>query len=360
MKINILVPFVPHKPGGGLRVMFEYANQLAARGHDVLCYFPAASGINPGSALKRLLKYLYYGKVYGKLPNWFSFHPAVKTSIIYGVNNRSIRNADVVFSTWWDLCYDIKNLNPEKGRHFNLIQDIETWLGNEKEVLASYTVAKSENVVIAQYLYEYIGKVTGKFPHKVTFAIDHSRYKVVVPIAERAPQSVCMLYSLEPRKGTKYGIEALKLLKAQNPELQVSLFGVAARPADLPEWMDYYENFNDIPSLYNKAAIFIGPSNQEGCALPPMEAMYSGCAVVCTAIDGHRDYAFDQDTVLLAAPQNAADIAEKVQLLIDDQSLRLKIAEQGNTFVNKFSWERTGAEMEQIFKKFSHISIKPV
>ena len=352
MKINILVPFIPAKPGGGLRVMFEFANQLAELGHDVLCYFPAASGINPGAPWKRLLKYVYYGKVYGPLPNWFTFHPALKTKIIPGVNNRTIRDADVICSTWWDLCYDIKELSPGKGKHFNLIQDIENWFGNDKEVLASYTVAKSENVVIAQYLYEYIGKVTGTFPHKVSFAIDHSRYKIVVPIAQRDPFSICMLYSLEPRKGTRYGIEALNLLKVKNPKLKVTLFGVASRPSDLPSWMDYFENYHDIPSLYNKASIFIGPSNQEGCALPPMEAMYSGCAVVCTAIDGHRDYAFDQDTVLLAQPQDGADIAAKVQLLLDDQTLRLKIAAQGNVYVNKFSWSRTGGELEQIFLKF--------
>jgi len=352
MKINMLVPFIPNKPNGGLRVMFEYANKLAELGHDVQLYYPVVVSYFDKTALKAITKFIYYKTIYGNVPKWFPLDPKVKTEVIYKINDSSIRNADVIFSTWWSLCYDIKELSKEKGKHFNLIQDIETWGGLEQELIKSYTISKAENVVIAQYLYEYIGKVTGKSPHKVSFAIDHSRFKVVTPIESRIMASICMLYSLEPRKGTTYGLQALKLLKARNADLTVSVFGVEARPTDLPEWIDYYENFKDIPSLYNKASIFIGPSNQEGCALPPMEAMYSGCAVVCTAIDGHRDYAFDQDTVLLAAPQNPEDLAAKVQSFLNDDVLRQRIAKRGNAFVNNFSWMKTTSELEAIFQKF--------
>lgn len=349
MKINILVPFVPNKPNGGLRVMFEYANHLAVLGHDVQCFFPIGTIFHKPPIFKRIIKFCYFSKFYGDIPRWFNFVQGVKTNVIYSINDKSIRDADIIFSTWWSLCYDVRGLSPEKGKHFNLVQDIENWLGHETEVLESYTIARSENVVIAKYLYEYLGKVTKKFPHKLSFAIDKSRYRIDIPIAERKLGTICMLYSLEPRKGTKYGIKALEILKINNPELEAVLFGVAARPTDLPDWINYYENYQNIPSLYNKASIFIGPSNQEGCALPPMEAMYSGCAVVCTAIDGHADYAFDNETALLACPQNPEDIALKVQYLLDDNLLRIKIAEQGNSFVNAFSWQRSTKELELIF-----------
>ena len=349
MKINILVPFVPNKPGGGLRVMFEYANRLVELGHDVLIYFPVTSAFFDMTPLKRLLKYFYYKFIYGTIPRWFVLHPKIKTEVIYGINKNSLRDADVIFSTWWGLCYDIKNLPATKGKHFNLIQDIENWGGHDKEVLQSYTVSNAENVVIARYLYDYIGKVTTRYPHKVSFAIDADKYSIQTPIAKRDKDSICMLYSLEPRKGTIYGLEAVTILKKAHPNLQVNLFGVSARPADLPEWIQYYENYNNIPGLYNSAAIFIGPSNQEGCALPPMEAMYCGCEVVCTDIDGHKDYAVDGETALLAQPQNAHDIALKVESLLTDDLLRQQLAERGNAFVTQFTWNRSTKELETTF-----------
>jgi glycosyltransferase involved in cell wall biosynthesis len=351
MKINILVPFVPNKPGGGLRVMFEYANRLSVLGHDIKIYFPVTSAFFEMSKIKRIVKFFYYKYVYGKIPRWFDLEGSVKTQVIYQINDAALRDADVIFSTWWGLCYDIKELSAAKGKHFNLVQDIENWDGFDDEVLQSYTVSKAENVVIAKYLYEYIGKVTSRFPHKVSFAIDNSRYKIQVPVSDRERHSVCMLYSLEPRKGSIYGLEAVNILKRRYPDLRVSMFGVLARPAGLPDWIEYFENYNDIPGLYNASAIFIGPSNQEGCALPPMEAMYCGCAVVCTDIDGHKDYAVDLETALLARPGDSQDIALKVQSLLDDDMLRLKIAETGNAFVNNFSWTRSTKELEEIFIK---------
>jgi glycosyltransferase involved in cell wall biosynthesis len=349
MKINILVPFVPNKPGGGLRVMFEYANRLAEFGHDIQIYFPVTSAFFDMSPMKKVIKYLYYKTIYGRVPKWFDLASEIKTQVIYDINERSIRDADVMFSTWWGLCYNIKGLSAAKGKHFNLIQDIENWDGFDEEVLRSYTVSKSENVVIAKYLYDYIGKVTSKFPHKVSFAIDKSKYRIQIPISDRDRYTICMLHSLEPRKGSIYGLEAVTILKKAYPQLKVSMFGVQARPVDLPQWIQYYENYTDIPGLYNASAIFIGPSNQEGCALPPMEAMYCGCAVVCTDIDGHKDYAVHLETAVLASPQNAEDIALKVQSLLADDLLRKRIAEAGNSFVNNFSWSRSTRELEEIF-----------
>lgn len=349
MKINIVLPFVPKIPNGGLRVMFEYAKQLHELGHNVIIYYTVNSSYIKQPVLRRIVKYLKFKYFTGQVPMWFPLPKEVNTNVIYSINDITISDADVIFSTWWSLCFDINKLTPNKGKHFNLIQDIENWNGNDDQVLNSYEITKYRNVVIAKYLFDYIYKVTGQQPHKVSFAIDSSRYKVITSIVQRDKLSICMLYSKEPRKGTEFGLEALNILRESNPNLKAKLFGICQRPQDLPEWIEYYENYNNIPSLYDQCSIFIGPSNQEGCALPPMEAMYSGCAVVCTNIDGHKDYAFDKETVLLAEKGDASDIAVKVQALLNDDNLRQKIAQQGNSFVNQFSWKSSAVELEKIF-----------
>jgi len=348
MKINIIVPFIPLKPGGGLRVMFEYANHLSYLGNDVTVYFPGKISFLGGGRLS-YIKYLYKRLIYTYNVKWFKFDNKVNVKFIYTVTNSSISNGDVIFSTWWSLIYDIKKLSRDKGVVFNLVQDIEKWEGFADKVLQSYTLTDSFNIVIANYLFGYLNDVTGVAPFKVPFAIDNSKFFIKSFIKERNAFRICMLYSTEPRKGTSFGMDALTKLKSEIPQLEVALFGITPRPGNLPKWIEYNENPTDLNDIYNSCSIFVGPSVQEGCALPPMEAMHCGCAIVCTNIDGHKDYAFHNDTALLT--NNDSDsIFEAVKFLVSNHELRQSIAKRGNEFIRRFTWKTSTRELLDIFE----------
>lgn len=38
MKLNFILPFFPLKPGGGCKIMYEYANRFGEKGYDVQIY----------------------------------------------------------------------------------------------------------------------------------------------------------------------------------------------------------------------------------------------------------------------------------------------------------------------------------
>lgn len=351
MKINIIIPFIPFKPGGGLRVMFEYANHLVGLGHSVTLYYPMQVAFIKQPYLKTLIKFLLYKKKNVNALNWFPLDEKVKVKCIFNINDKAIEDGDIIFSTWWSLMFEIKKLSSQKGFVFNLIQDIENWEGNEDKVKLSYTIAKSNNLVIANYLYKYISQQIGKPPLQIPFAIDNQRYCVKNAIEQRDRNTICMMYSTEPRKGSNYGLTALEILKIKFPSLSLILFGIGDPPYEFPGWITYYKNHSNLPELYNAASIFLGPSNQEGCALPPMEAMYCGCAVVCTNIDGHKDYAFDGQTAIFANPQDAEDMAKKVGDLLIDNGLRIKIANQGHDFIKNYTWNTSTLKLESFFKE---------
>nr|WP_255534837.1 glycosyltransferase family 4 protein [Pedobacter sp. SYSU D00535] len=159
-----------------------------------------------------------------------------------------------------------------------------------------------------------------------------------------------MLYSREQVKGSKYGLGALNMVKEQFPQLSVTLFGTSPAPADLPAWMRYVQSPQNLPALYNSAQIFISPSLSEGWALPPAEAMACGCAVICTDIGGHQDYAIDQETAILVPTKNVQKLAAAIISLIGDNDLRIRIAQKGHAnIVNNFSWDRSVAQLEELF-----------
>ena len=88
-------------------------------------------------------------------------------------------------------------------------------------------------------------------------------------------------------------------------------------------------------TVYNQHAIFFSPSLAEGWALPPAEAMAAGCALVCTQIGGHADYAFTNETALLVEPKNIQDMVHKLRRLLNDKLMRIQLAERGHEFITK-------------------------
>ncbi len=83
----------------------------------------------------------------------------------------------------------------------------------------------------------------------------------------------------------------------------------------------------EIKILYDSALAlimptFIGPTN-----MPILEALASGCPVICSALEGHR--AMAKDGALYVKPDDPYDIAEKIKVLISNTQLRNDLAKRG-------------------------------
>jgi glycosyltransferase involved in cell wall biosynthesis len=131
------------------------------------------------------------------------------------------------------------------------------------------------------------------------------------------------------------------------------LFGVPPAPHGLPAWVEYFQTPSQkkLRAIYNDAAIFVSPSWAEGWPLPPAEAMSCGCALVCTDIGGHREYALQGQTALLSLPKNPAELAKNVRKLLMDPASRIEMAIRGNRFVGQFTWKRAATEMNRILNQ---------
>lgn len=347
LRINIILPFVPTKPGGGSRIMYEYANRLQQRGHQVTVIHSIR---RPFKKMKSPLwwKQFNYFIRQAQRPKWFALHKNIPSLIVPSITDRHIPYADIILSTWWEMTFMTSRLSPAKGKPFNLIQGHEVWAGNEDKVYESYSLPV-QHIVIAKYLQQLVFEKSNKEPIHIPLAIDTSVFNLKVPVDQRKNESVLMMYSREEVKCSDLGLQALHRLKELVPSLEVSLFGVSEKPS-LPQWITYHQKPSDLPGLYNRHAIFFSPSKSEGWALPPAEAMACGCAVVCTNIGGHADYALDGITALITEPNHADDMAEKLMKLIIAPALRMDIAQKGNEYITtRFNWEVSVTKMEDCF-----------
>lgn len=348
-KINFILPFKPRRPAGGFRVMYEYANRLAKKGYKVHLTFPLRTPY-----MKYRLPYFIrcvLSKLEGFRTNkWFVFDPSITMSYVPEVKEKYVPDADVVLATWWSTVLEMGKLSIRKGKKINLIQGFENWEGHDKLLYESYNIKDTTNIVVASYLKCVVSQHTKNKIELIENGIDNTVYNIKNKVEERNPFTVAMNYSEQEIKGSKYGLEALRIAKERIPELQVEVFGISPSPGELPDWMTYYRNPANLSELYNRNAIFISNSFTEGFGLVSVESMFCGCALICTDIEGHQEYAFEGQTALLVEVKNIHQMANKIAYLVNDNIYRICLARNGNDYVQRFKWENAIKKMEKIIK----------
>lgn len=98
----------------------------------------------------------------------------------------------------------------------------------------------------------------------------------------------------------------------------------------------------ELPSLYNLADVFVYPSLYEGFGLPVLEAMSCGTPVVASRVSSMPEIA--GDAALLVDPHDVDSIAQALERVLVDRTLRERMAEGGIRRSQPFTWERTARE----------------
>lgn len=359
------MPGPGHQPTGGAKVVYEYANHLSRRGHHVTLVHPAlvAAEASRFQKLRGAASFVHRGTTRDYLPRrWFPLEASVRTSWVPTLSNRYIPEADAVVATAWATAEWIVDYPSSKGEKFYLIQSWETWSGPEERVRTTWTKPLNR-IVIARWLQD-IAHNLGVDCSYIPNGIDFEQFGLDDPIESRDPHRVMMLYHTHPVKGSADGLAALMLLKQEEPDLRVTLFGASPTPPGLPDWVEYHRlpSQRQLRECYNRAAIFVAPGRIEGWPLPPAEAMLCGAALAATDIGGHREYGVHGETALLSPVQNPEKLAENLLHLMRTADLRISIARKGNECIRKYRWDNAVDSFERLLhqNRLSEYEINPV
>lgn len=110
-----------------------------------------------------------------------------------------------------------------------------------------------------------------------------------------------------------------------------------------------YADLEDLPYLYNLADLFVHVSKLEGFGLPVLEAMQCGTPVLVS--NGSSLPEIVQAAGMMANPLDVDEIANKMEVMIQDEQLREALSRKGIRQAEKFSWEKTARETIAIYKK---------
>ncbi len=110
-----------------------------------------------------------------------------------------------------------------------------------------------------------------------------------------------------------------------------------------------YTPINDIPYLYNGAALSLYPSLYEGFGLPILESMACGCPVITSNISSMPEVA--GGAAMLVDPYNVEELSSTVEKVLSDEQLRREMRDKGLERVKVFSWQKTAMQTLQVYKE---------
>lgn len=208
---------------------------------------------------------------------------------------------------------------------------------------AVITVSKSEQ-----------GSILKHYPYakERLFAIQNGGLTVGIDLSSRPPTSATdpvVLYvgSLSKRKNFPGMLEVAKRLVYKRG-FRFVFVGSAPDgiidslkeiPIDIQDRIRFLGQVNDwrlLMEQYRSATCFFFPSLYEASPLPPVEAMACGCPVIAAKIPSLIERC--NDAALYCNPHDVEDMANAVEILIDNPSLQENLRLNGYRQAKKYSW----------------------
>lgn len=115
-------------------------------------------------------------------------------------------------------------------------------------------------------------------------------------------------------------------------------------------------NLRFFHAFYERADVYVSPSVwEEPLGLTILEAMAAHAPVVATKKGGVVSLIKNGVNGFFIRPRNSKQIEETINMLLENDALRKKVADEAyKTVVEKFTWEKIADQFEAIYKQFRY------
>ncbi|MEO0211180.1 MAG: glycosyltransferase family 4 protein [candidate division WOR-3 bacterium] len=166
---------------------------------------------------------------------------------------------------------------------------------------------------------------------------------IELPEIKRENNRLLFVGRLVERKGVKYLLRALKILKEQYPHIKLTVIGAGPEEGNLKSEVEALGIQNSVDFLglvseeekareYGRAAVFVLPAivdskgDTEGQGVVILEAMRAGVPVVASAVGGITDLIVDGETGFLVPEKDPEALSAVLAKLIDSPDKREMVA----------------------------------
>ena len=228
-----------------------------------------------------------------------------------------------------------------------------------KLVLKSYSDSTLA-ICVSEDAYKYAEKVLPKRIQKEFLynAIDLKRF--TPSVAPKTNLEIIIIGSLVDKKGQALAIESIGLLKQRGIDVKLNVLGDGPKLSQLKalsnQWnveesiffhgnQDYPEKFLQGSSIYLHTSIY------EPFGLVLIEAMACGLPIVTTDGFGNRSLIEEGENGFMIWERDAGFIADKIELLLTNNSIRNEMSEKAFRFAQQFGLNHYIDKLIDIYQK---------
>ena len=170
------------------------------------------------------------------------------------------------------------------------------------------------------------------------------------------------------QKGYDRLLQSWQKVHAKNPEWILEIYGkfdasegleILAKSLQIENSVHFFEPQKNIINNYLQSSIYVMSSRFEGFGMVLIEAM--SCGIPCVSFDcpfGPSDIITNEEDGFLVENGNTKALAEKLNLLIEDTELRLKMGQRAKENVKRFLPENIMQQWDELFKLVAHQKVE--
>lgn len=339
MRVAFVTPGLA--PSGGMRVVVEFANRLAGRGHHVTIVGLSTAGRTMRRELRgdvRLLEVVSAGGSYLSI-----------TNVLAGIRLAlAVPSSDVIVATYTPTVLPalIASRLFLRGKAVWLHQDFQEQFTDRRlfRWLLRTAPARFDGVVtVSQWMADNISRMSGVRATLVGEGI--SDRDLFFRQRWQGPQDhqpvVTSICDPRPWKGLDDLVAAFEIARDSLPYMRATILSSSERPAWIPAWLEWLPATDraELARDIARSTFFVSSSLAEGFGLPPLEAMACGVPVLLTDSGGVRDYARHLHNCVMAPPRDPVALASCIVELLDDPDTLNRIAGAGRETARGFTWD---------------------
>ncbi|MBI4092997.1 MAG: glycosyltransferase family 4 protein [Candidatus Kerfeldbacteria bacterium] len=173
--------------------------------------------------------------------------------------------------------------------------------------------------------------------------------------------TVIFVGRMDPRKGSRYLLQAIPYLERELPDYRLLIVGSGWRrkvyqqfiPPGHEQRVQYtgLASSNDLPRYYRSADVFCSPAvGGESFGIVLLEAMACGLPIVASDIPGYHHVMTDGRQGLFSQPRNPKDLADKIVALAGDPGRRRRMAEAGRATALGYDWKKIADRVISVYQ----------
>jgi L-malate glycosyltransferase len=359
--MNILIATIQKMDASG--GVNTYINQLhkglSERGHNVNIISADYISKLPKDIMDKLRLYekLYYDKL-GK--SILKYHISNEVGILAFkevVKNIDVSNVDVVHSQDGISSMIFKEIHPDlplvgtihgcfytEYLHMGLFKN-----EMEKKLTARYdkwaVESPDEIITVSSFVDSNIPEIPDIKRNVVNNGIEIDKYRNNVSSKKNKFIRIITSGSLLYYKGYDVLMKSLAIVKEKSFDFEVYMFGDGDKKGEIEELVNQYNlpvnikgkvTREELANELHKGDIFIQPSRVENFPYSVVEAMASGCAVICSRVGGMTDQIDHKINGLLFESEDHVDLAKQIIFLIENKTLSKLFGEESSNRAKTF------------------------